>query len=73
VLNIKIKNEYDVSKRKSSTLSKIRLRNCLILMKSRKKSENNSKTGMKRRLRVLFIPRERDEILTFISYLARLN
>jgi hypothetical protein len=42
-------------------------------MKSRKKSENNSKTGMKRRLRVLFIPRERDEILTFISYLARLN
>jgi hypothetical protein len=34
-----------------------------------KRSENNSQVGMKRRCRVLFIPRERDEILTvhFIS------
>jgi hypothetical protein len=34
VLNTKIRNEYDVSRQKSSTPSKMRLWNCFILMKS---------------------------------------
>jgi hypothetical protein len=35
-----------------------------------KKSENSCQAGMKRRRRVLFIPRERDEILT-IHFISR--
>jgi hypothetical protein len=38
-----------------------------------KRSENNNQAGMKKRRRISFIPRKKDEIRPFILYLDRLN
>jgi hypothetical protein len=52
-----------------STLTKTCKENAKEVTSNTKRSENSSQARMKRRRRVSFIPRERDEILTihFIS------